>query len=145
MYKRQLDYTVDMTSTNLTAVLAITYKNNGAQKDWRTSDYQSFVRVYVPDGSWLSSVDGAVTQPVFGTELGKKYFGALIHVPLGTEKTITFKYTLPKTMVKEFYDLKFDKQAGVNGATVSVHLLRAGGVMEDKNFTLTQPWVLSEN
>ncbi|MEI8103896.1 MAG: DUF4012 domain-containing protein [Candidatus Moraniibacteriota bacterium] len=142
---RYLDYTVDMTSTNLTAVLAITYKNNGAQKDWRTSDYQSFVRVYVPDGSWLSSVDGAVTQPVFGTELGKKYFGALIQVPLGTERTVTFKYTLPKTMVKEFYDLKFDKQAGVNGATVSVHLLRAGGVMEDKNFTLTQPWVLSEN
>ena len=142
---RQIEYTVDMTGNNIVATVAITYKNNGTQKDWRTSDYQSFVRVYAPEGSWLESVDGGVTQPVFGNELGKKSFGVLVQVPLGSEKTVTFKYTLPKTVTKEYYDLKVDKQAGVNNTTASIHILRSGGVRDDREIILTQPWVWSEN
>jgi hypothetical protein len=142
---RHIDYTVDMTGSDTRATVAITYKNNGTQKDWRTSDYQSFVRVYAPDGSWLDSVTGAVTQPVFGTELSKKYFGALIQVPLGSEKTVTFKYTLPKTVTREYYDLKLDKQAGVNNTTASIHILKPGGLRDDHTVDLTQPWVLSEH
>ena len=142
--ERHIDYTVDMTGDAPQATLLITYKNTATTKDWRTTDYQSYVRVYVPDGSWLGAVDGAVTKPVYGSELGKKYFGVLVQVPLSSERTVKFTYTLPKTIANGYYDLKVDKQAGVNATTVDAHLIHAGGVREDRSFVLTQPWVWSE-
>ena len=143
--ERHIDYTVDLTGADIRAVLAITYKNTATVKDWRTSNYQSFVRVFVPENSWLESVTGGVTQPAFGSEAGRRSFGVLVQVPLGSEKTVTFTYKLPKTIQKEYYDLKLDKQAGVNGTTASIHLLRPGGLLEDKTVTLTEPWVWSEH
>ncbi len=161
---RHIDYTVDMTGSDAVATLAITYRNNGTVKDWRTTDYQSYVRAYVPDGSWLVTalasdgdksrqgsgvgsnptdlMNGAVT---YGSELGRKYFGVLVHVPLGSERTVTFTYKLPPTLQKSYYDLLVDKQAGVDTATVDVHILRVGGAREDKSFALKQTLTLGGN
>ena len=107
-----------------------------------TRDYQAFSRIYVPDGSWLENVMGPFKPAVFGNELGKKYFGALVHVPLGTTKQIVWNYHLPERS-KENYDLRIEKQAGVNDVPVTVTVMKPEGESFYK-VTLNRPFILSQ-
>lgn len=141
---RGVEYTVDLTGQKPVATLAITYKHNGTERDWRTADYQSYLRVYVPKGSWLEMAEGAATAPVYGDDLGRKYFGMLVQVPLGSEKKVVLKYVLPETVSADYYDLKIEKQAGMKSVPVAVHVLRAYGLRDDREFTLAKEWVFSE-
>lgn len=142
--KRSYHYTVNLTTEAPEATLEVTYKHTAKTKDWFTKDYQTFLRVYVPEGSFLKEVTEGATAPVFGSFMNKKYFGVLVHVPLGTEKTVTFHYVLPKTMEKQWYDLKVEKQPGLNDVPVSVTLIKANGDKEEKSFILNRNTVFSE-
>jgi len=142
--KRSYQYTVDLSKETPEATLAVTYHHTAKTKDWFTKDYQTFLRVYVPQGSFLSEMTNTATEPVFGEFLNKKYFGALIHVPLGTEKTVTLRYTLPKDIEKEWYDLKVEKQPGLNDVPVTVTIIRSDQSPEEKTFVLNRNSVLSE-
>lgn len=140
--KRSLDYTVDLTGDAPKAVLKITYNHTATQKDFMTKNYLSYLRVYVPDGAWLTTsnnFDGAK----FGTELGKKYFGAIVKVPLGTSKTVEINYTLPKE-IAENYNLKIQKQPGINGVPVAVHVKNANGDVKDYAYTMDSDIVLNK-
>ncbi|MBP9728038.1 MAG: DUF4012 domain-containing protein [Candidatus Moranbacteria bacterium] len=141
--KRSYVYTIDLSKEVPEAVLAITYKHTAPKKDWFTKDYQTFLRVYVPMGSFLLDADNTATEPVFGEFLNKKYFGMLVHVPLGTEKTVTLRYTLPKELEREWYDLKVEKQPGLNDVPVSVTVIKTDGSKEERSFTLNRNTVLS--
>jgi hypothetical protein len=135
--KRSIDYSVDMSGDVPKATLKITYNHTAKLKDWMAKDYLDYLRVYVPEGSWLENsknFDGAK----FGNELGKKYFGSLIKVPLGQSKTIEIVYSLPKD-IKDNYDLKIQKQAGINDVPVKI---QANGKSYD--FTLNSDVILSE-
>jgi hypothetical protein len=142
--KRSYAYTIDLSQVMPKAVLAVTYKHTAKARDWFTKDYQTFFRVYVPAGSYLSKVTGAAKDPVFGEFLNKKYFGVLVHVPLNTEKTVTFEYTLPADIERTWYDLKIQKQPGVNDAPVTVTVIQKDGTKTEKNFILNRDTVLSE-
>ena len=142
--KRSFAYTIDLSQDVPQATLSITYRHTATARDWFTKDYQTFLRVYVPEGSYLSSVTGAAKDPVYGEFLGKKYFGVLVHVPLNTEKTVTFAYALPETIEREWYDLKIQKQPGLSDVPVSVMLIKKDGLREEKAFTLNRDTVLSE-
>lgn len=142
--KRSYQYTVDLSKELPEATLAITYNHTAKQKDWFTKDYQTYLRVYVPKGSFLIEETNVATQPVFGEFLNKKYFGALIHVPLGTEKTVTLHYTLPKDIERTWYDLKVEKQPGLNDVPVSVTIIKPDGTKEEKSFILNRNTVLSD-
>jgi len=89
-------------------------------------------------------VTNAATKPVFGEFLNKKYFGTLIQVPLGSEKTVTFHYTLPKDIERTWYDLKVEKQPGLNDVPVSTTVIGTDGTKMEKSFTLNQNTVWSE-
>ncbi len=141
--RRKMDYAIDLSGEVPKATLSVTYEHTAKEKDYMTKDYQSFARVYVPEGSWLESVVGAAKPAVFGSELGKKYFGAIIQVPLGTTKTVTWKYVLPKTLTATDYDLLIEKQAGLNDVPVTVTVIGRDGVTETKSFTLNRPSVWS--
>lgn len=143
--KRSYSYTIDLSKETPEAVLAVTYKHTAKEKSWLTKDYQTFLRVYVPEGSFLTEVTGNTSLPkAFGQFLNKKYFGVLVHVPLGTEKTVTFRYTLPKNIERAWYDLKVEKQPGLNDVPVKVTIIKTDGTKEEKEFVLNRNTVLSE-
>ena len=142
--RRSYDYTVDLSKDVPTAKLNVHYNHTAKTKDWFTKDYQTFLRVYVPKGSFLTQAANTAKDPVFGEFQNKKYFGALIHIPLGTEKTVTFEYALPKDMEQTWYDLKVQKQAGVNDAPVRVTVIAKDGTKEEKQFVLNRDTVFSE-
>ncbi len=141
--KRSYQYTIDLSKETPEATLAVTYKHTAPKKDWFTKDYQTFLRVYVPEGSHLNEVTNKATEPVFGSAFGKKYFGVLVHVPLGTEKTVTFHYTLPKDIERTWYDLKVEKQPGLNDVPVAVSVIHPDGTKEEKEFILNRNTILS--
>jgi hypothetical protein len=142
--KRSMEYTVDVSGDKPHVKLDITYTHTAKEKSWMTKDYQTYLRVYVPKDSWLGSVSGNATPPQFGEEFGKKYFGTLVYVKLGETKTVSFEYSLAKKMAPEFYDLKIQKQAGLNDVPVSIHLRGADDLAEDKNITLNQDFTWQE-
>jgi hypothetical protein len=142
--KRSYEYTVDLSKEIPEVTLQVTYNHTAKKKDWFTKDYQTFLRVYVPKGSFLIDATQTATEPVFGEFLNKKYFGMLIHVPLGTEKTVTLRYTLPKEIERQWYDLKIEKQPGLNDVPVMVIIIKPDGSKEEKNFVLNRNTIWSE-
>lgn len=143
--KRSYAYTIDLSSPEAPkARLAVTYKNTALKRDWMTKDYQTFLRVYVPKGSFLSTVTGAVTAPVYGEFLGKKYFGVLVQVPIRSEKTVVFEYTLPKELKSEWYDLKIQKQPGQSDIPVTVTVIKQDGSKVEKEAVLNRDVVIGE-
>lgn len=142
--KRSYTYTVDLAKEIPTATLSVTYRNTAEKRDWFAKDYQTFLRVYVPAGSYMNTVTGAAKEPVFGDFLGKKYFGALVQVPIRSEKTVTFEYTLSKNIEKEWYDLKIQKQPGLNDIPVTLTIIKQDKSIEEKSLLLNRDVVLSE-
>lgn len=140
--KRSMDYTVNLSGEKPKAILKIIYNNTATQKDFMTKDYLSYLRVYAPDGSWLD-VSQNFENPHFGTELGKKYFGAIVKVPLNSSKTVTLEYTLPKESVAD-YGLKIQKQIGINEVPVSVHIINESGQKKDYQFAINSDIVLNK-
>lgn len=142
--KRSYAYTIDFSQEKPQATLAVTYRHTATARNWFTKDYQTFLRVYVPAGSYLTQVTGAAKDPVYGMLFAKKYFGVLVHVPLGTEKTVTFSYTLPETTPREWYDLKIQKQPGLNDVPVTVTVIKQDGSKKTKSFVLNRDTTLGE-
>ena len=140
--KRSMDYSVDLTGENPKVLLKITYNHTAKQRDFMTKDYLTYLRVYAPDGAWLDDVNSKnFESPKFGNEFGKKYFGAIVRVPLGTEKTVTLEYSLPKN-IKENYNLKIQKQAGINDVPVAVHIINSQE-KNDSDYVLNSDVILN--
>ncbi|MDD2766532.1 MAG: DUF4012 domain-containing protein [Candidatus Moranbacteria bacterium] len=143
--KRSYAYTIDLSSEIPQASLAVTYKNTAKIKDWFAKDYQTFLRVYIPQGSYIKTVQGASKAPVYGEDFNKKYVGVIVHIPILSEKTVTFEYTLPSDFNREWYDLKIQKQSGLSDVPISVTVIKKDGSKEEKNMILNQDQVLSES
>lgn len=143
--KRSIDYSINLQTGKPTVTVKVTYEHMGEARDYMTKDYQSFTRLYVPAGSWLEKVEGHADKPIiFGEELGKKYFGTIVWVPLGQTRTVTWTYQVPATIAESFYDLKIEKQAGVNDMPVKVTVIKKDGAKETKETILNRPLVWSE-
>jgi len=133
--KRSMDYTVDFAGGKPTAHLKITYEHTAKQKDWMTRDYLTYLRVYVPNDAWF--IKGTnFDNPLYGNEFGKKYFGQIVKVPIGTKKTVELTYSLPENIQAEEYALKIQKQPGINGVPVSVHVVSKDGQKRDYSYTM---------
>lgn len=118
--KRSIEYQINLTKEKPLANLKITYKNTARARDWMTSDYLTYLRIYVPQEAWFLVNDKEV---VYGKENGKKYIGKIIGVPINTEKTIEFQYELPQE-IAENYNLMIQKQSGVGAVPVKVEILK---------------------
>lgn len=141
--QRSFDYTVDFTKEKPQANLKITYEHTAKEKDWMTTDYNSYLRVYVPEGSWLQQASGTGDQ-TYGSELGKKFFGFLVKIPLGQTKTVGLTYDLPSSINSDTYSLLVQKQSGVGLVPGAVHVIDKNGVTKTYNFDLTGQWKLEE-
>jgi hypothetical protein len=141
--RRSFNYAVDLSKDVPTANLKITYTHTAKEKDWMTKDYLTYLRVYTPNGSWLIDSKN-IGEKKFGEDLGKKYFGTLLGVPLGQTKTVEFSYTLPKTAV-ENYDLLIQRQSGSGEVKGEVTVIYKNQNKMVYQIDLLKDWKLSEN
>ncbi|KKP79660.1 MAG: hypothetical protein A2271_03195 [Candidatus Moranbacteria bacterium RIFOXYA12_FULL_35_19] len=124
--KREVSYDIDLTTPKPTATLNIIYKNTATYGDWRTSDYHSYLRIYVPKGSnFLESKMVSYTNK--GEDFDKTYFGFICHVLIGRETNSTIKYELPENFNLDDYRLLIQKQSGVSNIPFKVHLKTKDG------------------
>lgn len=133
--KRQIDYNIDLTAAKPTVNLNILYKNTAPYGDWRTSDYHTYLRVYVPQGSNFLETKMA-SHINTAEEFGKTYFGFIVHVLIGGETNVQIKYELPADFNKDDYRLLIQKQSGVGDVPVHVHVKTDSGEF-DQNQTMT--------
>lgn len=94
--------------------------------------YQDWIRLYVPQGAELISLDGSEDPAGNAEERNKTYFHGYVRLQPGETKTVTFKYYLPDNLVKDdVYNLYIQKQSGiisekhtvtVNGNTTDIEL-----------------------
>ena len=124
---RQISYTLEETSSGLKALVTLRYSHNG-HYDWKTSDYRTYTRIYVPGGSHLITADGFTQGNVdTGEEFGKTWFGAFIQIKPGQIGQMTFEYELPQAMADNLqkyhnYRLTIQKQPGKQVSRLAVDL-----------------------
>ena len=141
--KREMDYSIDLTLPKPVVTLKIKYTHTATAGDWRTSDYHSYLRVYVPQGANLLERK-MVSYPNIQEELGKTYFCFILHTLIGRSTEALIKYELPEKY-KENYQLLIQKQSGVGDVPITLHLKDQNGevsqssvLKKDLNFTLQE-------
>jgi hypothetical protein len=140
--KKEMEYSLDLSQEKPSADLKIRYIHTGKEKDWITKDYQGYLRVYVPDGSWLEE-NINVGERKFMDEYGKKVFGFIVKAPMGKTTEIEIKYTLPEAIKSQPYNLLLQKQSGVENVPVKIHIEDKSGVVHNYFFDLTREQVLN--
>ncbi len=123
---REINYSVDLTGEKPIASLEVLYKNSATYGDWRTSDYHSYFRVYVPKGSKLLERK-MVSYPLIQEDFGKTYFGFLLHVLINGQTDVKIKYELPESIRKENYKLLIQKQSGMGDVPVKITVKTSKG------------------
>ena len=98
-------------SGNVVNTLTITYKNPEKHDGWLNSILPNWVRIYVPQGSELISIDGLEKKEEPYEELGKTVFAGFFELrPLGVSRVVV-KYKLP-FKVQDRYSILIQKQPG---------------------------------
>jgi hypothetical protein len=142
---RTYDYSVDLTEAEPRATLKVNYHHTAKEKSYLTKDYQAYARIYVQKGAYIESIEPLSHKVVYGEEFDKKVAGTIVQVPLGTEKTLTYEYKLPKSIATgDDYDLKIQKQSGMkNDTKVNVSIKHKNGTTKKYQFNLERDTVLS--
>lgn len=134
--KRSVRYNINFSKETPEATLDITYTHTATEKNWLINHYTSYLRAYVPAGSWLTDIEGGSGETQYGNEFGKRLFGTVVYVPVGTSKTITFRYTLPKTINETTWAMHLQKQPGLVAIPYSVEITGADGKKTTSVFSL---------
>lgn len=131
--QREYTYTVTPDSDGAVAELKIHYRNTG-KFDWKTTRYNTYVRVYVPSGSVLLSSSGAQLREksqapgevTTSTELGKTVFAGFKSIEPGTESDLILKYRLPTAVAQQWangsYTLLWQKEPGMLPPTIHMNI-----------------------
>jgi hypothetical protein len=131
---RKINYTVDFTTGGKPFATAVyTYNNTAPAADWQTTDYHTFVRLYVPKGSAYKErfLINAVTS---GEDLGHYFMGGYVDAEIGQgDVTTTLKYELPETIQAEGYELMVQKQSGIKPLPVKITLITPNGTFEQES------------
>ncbi|KKQ60564.1 MAG: hypothetical protein US82_C0032G0002 [Parcubacteria group bacterium GW2011_GWC1_38_22] len=125
--KREMTYDIDLTQPKPLVTLNIKYNHTAPYGDWRTSDYHSYLRVYVPKGSnFLES--NMVSRLNTNEDFGKTYFGFMCHVLIGRETFATIKYELPESFSNiDDYRLLIQKQSGAGEVPITIRIKTKDG------------------
>lgn len=119
------------------ASLRIDYEHNGGF-DFRTTRYRTYTRVYVPQGSELVRVDGALKDDKLKnpnaeagdvdayTEFGAQVFAAFTSVEPGGSGSLIFHYLLPERIEEQIdagrYTLDVQRQIGVGNVPLQLNI-----------------------
>jgi hypothetical protein len=130
--KRRIDYTVDFTGEKPFATAVYTYNNSAPSNDWRTSDYHTYVRAYVPLGS-IYKERFMINAVASGEDLGRTFIGGYVDAEIGQgDVTTTLKYELPDTIKSEDYSLLIQKQSGIGSLPVNLKIITKDKTFEQK-------------
>lgn len=127
--RREYYYEIDLTQEKPQVYLNILYKNNAPYGDWRTSDYHSYLRVYVPQGANLLERK-MVSYPNIQEEFGKTSMGFILHVLINHQTNVELRYELPEDFSRNDYRLLIQKQSGVFDAPITVKVKTKNGEFE---------------
>lgn len=121
--KRELTYDIDLTQPKPIVTVNYLYKNTAPYGDWRTSDYHSYLRIYVPKGANFLERK-MIGSPLVNEDFDKTYFGAIVHVLIGGQTDGMIKYELPESFHddQDAYRLLIQKQSGVDDVPVKIHV-----------------------
>lgn len=135
--ERTIAYSLAPSANGYQATTAITYNHTGSF-DWKTSRYRTYTRIYVPEGAQLVSVDGSLANDAIrnpqglagevttADEFGLTSFGTFTSIEPGQTRTLTFVYTLPKSIGDAIaagsYTLRMQKQIGAESPDVVLNL-----------------------
>ncbi len=133
--KRNLEYQVDLSRNVPSVKLIINYEHTAKEKSWLTRDYQSWLRVYVPEDSWFTNIDGLATPSEYGKEFGKSFMAGLVKVPISSARQIILEYNLPNNIKDSPYTLLIQKQPGIEKLPVDIKIVMPDGKI--KNFQET--------
>lgn len=139
--QRSIHHHVDLSQNVPRARLTVSYQHAGFERNFMVKDYQTYVRVFVPEGSHFRSVVGG-SEAVYGNFLGRKYVGTIVQVPLGTARDIVFEYDLPKNFVENQYDLLLVRQPGTKDVPVSLTVIGRDGARLDRDLVLDRDFRL---
>ncbi len=124
--KREINYDIDLTTEKPTVNLEILYKNTAPYGDWRTSDYHTYMRLYLPKGAALLERT-MVNNISAGEDFGKTWIGFMGHVLINGQTDAKIKYELPADFPRDNYKLLIQKQSGVSDIPVKVHVKTKDG------------------
>lgn len=84
--------------------------------------YFGYVRLYVPGGSKLISLDGVEVDSIVtqAGERGTQIFAGYLSVKPGEEHTVTFTYALPPQITIDNYQLVVQRQSGAGPLPLSI-------------------------
>lgn len=140
--KREIEYSLDLSQVKPMADLKIRYIHTGTEKDWMTKDYQGYLRVYVPNGSWLEE-NINVGERKFAEEYNKKVFGFIVKAPLNQITEVKIKYSLPEEIKNQPYNLLIQKQSGIENLPAKIHIIDKFGTEYNYTLDLTQDYILN--
>ncbi|MFZ2834672.1 MAG: hypothetical protein WAZ64_01395, partial [Candidatus Moraniibacteriota bacterium] len=124
--KREINYDIDLTAEKPIVNLEILYRNTAPYGDWRTSDYHSYMRLYLPRGAHL--LERTMVNDInSGEDFNKTYIGFMAHVLIGGKTEAKIKYELPADFPRDNYKLLIQKQSGVTDIPVKVHVRTKNG------------------
>ncbi len=141
--KRKIDYSIDLTQENPKAKLMLTYEHTCRTKDWMTTNYNDWARVYAPAGTWLVESSVPRDEMRFSEDLGKEVYAFPVYVPIREARTITLEYNYPLNFKDRIYSLMVQKQSGSGDVDFSAKVLKADGTTSEINEKLTGDRVFS--
>lgn len=120
--ERGINYSLESSPNGLFADLRINYSHHG-EPSWKVSEYKSYTRVLVPEGSELVEMNRNNLGPSGPSEAdvtsvqGKTSFGTFLTLPPGEVGSLNLKYKLPRqaeeyVREKGKYVLLLQKQPG---------------------------------
>lgn len=111
---KEIKYRADFSDNgNENSSLEITLEHLGSY-NIQSDIYQAYIRVYVPLESELISASGTnLRSSTQAIDLNLRVFADYVRLAPGEKKTITYKYSLPETVLAENYQLELVKQAGI--------------------------------
>ena len=131
--KRELTYSIAPSGTAYRAVATMRYTHTGG-RDWKTSQYLTYIRVYTPPGTRLVAMRGIeknaagiiTTTPDRGTDFGRAWFGGFARISPGSEARVSVEYMLAPGITESikrglYYGL-FQKQIGTVEHTLTLNL-----------------------
>jgi hypothetical protein len=143
--KRRIDYTVDFTGEKPFATAVYIYNNTAPFGDWRTSDYHTYVRAYVPKGS-VYKERFMINAVAPGEDLGRTFIGGYVDAEINQgDVTTTLKYELPDTITANDYSLMIQKQSGIGTLPVHIKIItkdktveQSADIIHDTTFTFQE-------
>ncbi len=104
-----------------TVEIEYTYTPKGGEYAQLEKRFQDWMRLYVPAGSEIISLEGSMDPVGEGEERGKTYFHGFTGLGPNETTTMKFKYYLPDGVVTgDTYNLYIQKQAGIDMETHTV-------------------------